>query len=88
MRNIKLSHLATINNEVQSALEQVRSSADKSLEEAERLEKLMDIQTKVENMKEWPIGSQTTLAFVASFVITFVTAITQVIIAYVRVQKP
>ena len=87
MRNIKLSHLATINFEVQGALVQVLSSPTKSLEEAERLEKLMEIQTKVENMKEWPIGSQTTLGFMASFVITFLTAITQVIIAYLKIKQ-
>jgi hypothetical protein len=87
MRNIKLLHLATINNEVQGALKQFRSSKTKSLEEAERLEKLMEIQTKVENMKEWPLGSQTSLTFLASFVLTFVTAITQVIIAYLKIKQ-
>lgn len=87
MRNIKLSHLALINKEVQEALRQVQNNPAKSLEDAERLEKLMDIQSKVEGVKEWPIGSQTTLAFTVSFLITLVTAITQVIIAYVRVQK-
>lgn len=87
MRNIKLLHLATINNEVQGALKQFRSSKTKSLEEAERLEKLMEIQTKVENMKEWPIGSQASLTFLGSFVLTFVTAITQVIITYLRIKQ-
>lgn len=33
-------------------------------------------------MKGGPIGTQTSLTFVASFLIRFVTAITQVIIAY------
>jgi ABC-type multidrug transport system fused ATPase/permease subunit len=88
MRNIKLSHLAVINREVQEALSNVQTSSSKNLDDAERLEKLMDIQTKVENVREWPIGSQTTFAFIVSFIITFVTAITQVIIAYMRVQKP
>jgi hypothetical protein len=88
MRNIKLCHLAVINREVQEALSNVQTSSSKNLDDAERLEKLMDIQTKVETMREWPIGSQTTFAFIVSFIITFVTAITQVIIAYMRVQKP
>ncbi|MGI9065260.1 MAG: hypothetical protein ACR2HX_02500 [Pyrinomonadaceae bacterium] len=88
MRNIKLSHLAVINREVQEALRAVQDSSNKRLEDAESLEKLMDIQSKVEGVREWPIGSQTTLAFVTSFIITLVTAVTQVIIAFVRVQRP
>jgi hypothetical protein len=88
MKRIKLSHLEVINKEVQGALQQVQNNPAKSLEDAQRLEKLMDIQSKVEAVKEWPIGSQTTVAFTTSFVITFVTAVTQVVIAYLRVQKP
>jgi hypothetical protein len=59
-------------------------SSNKGLEDAQRLEKLMDIQTKIENMREWPVGSQTTIAFI----ITLLTALTQVVIAYMRVQRP
>ncbi len=88
MRNIKLSHLGVINKEVQKALQLVQNNPAKNLEDTQRLENLMDIQSKVEGAKEWPIGSQTTLAFAASFLITFMTAITQLVIAYVRVQKP
>jgi hypothetical protein len=58
--------------------------SNKGLEDVQRLEKLMDIQTKIENMREWPIGSQTTIAFI----ITLLTALTQVAIAYMRVQRP
>ena len=82
MQNIKYSHLDVINKEVQAALERMLYST--TLEDAQRLEKVMDIQLKVQAMKEWPIGSQGTIAFL----FTFLTAAAQVTISILKASKP
>ena len=83
MHNIKQVHLCTVNDEVQIALQRVLSS--KSLEDAQRLEKLMDIQSKVEGLKEFPFGSQGAV----TFLVTLVTASTQIAaVSVIRSWKP
>jgi hypothetical protein len=82
MQNIKWSHLDIISKEVQAALERMLYST--TLEGAERLEKVMDIQLKVQSMKEWPLATQGSVAFL----FTFLTAAAQVVIGFLKTSKP
>lgn len=75
LRNIKQSHLETINYEVQQALEKVMNGH--SLEETERLEKVMSIQNKIQNMEKGSITTGTVITFLTTFAI----AIVQIVIS-------
>lgn len=75
LRNIKQSHLETVNYEVQQALEKVMNGH--SLEETERLEKVMSIQNKIQNMEKGSITTETVITFLATLAI----AIVQIVIS-------
>lgn len=82
MRNIKQSHIEIINQEVQLTLEKVLSRNEN--EDVERLDKVMDIQNRIQTTKEWPVDLQGTL----TFLIALTTAIVQVMISIVGILKP
>ena len=69
------SHLETINYEVQQALEKVMNGH--SLEETERLEKVMSIQNKIQNMEKGSITTGTVITFLTTLAI----AIVQIVIS-------
>ncbi len=82
LKNIKLSHLEIINDEVIKALSQVQKK--KGLQDAEYLEKMMSIQGKVQSTKEWPLAGQDTI----TFLITFITVIVQLTVSILSFLKP
>lgn len=77
-QNIKQSHLNLINEEVQEALE--RALKGKSGTGYEILKQAMEVQDKVQNMREWPFE----LSGVITFTITLATGIGQLIVTFIR----
>jgi len=82
MQNIKDSHIKIINQEIQRTLGVVLKN--EKTDDVERLEKMMGIQNKVQEVKEYPIELQGALTFIA----TFATVLVQIIISVRELLKP
>lgn len=82
MQNIKNLHTQIINREVQRTLDCVLKN--EKTDDVERLEKIMNIQNKVQTMKEWPVEIQGTLTFIA----TLATVLIQIVITIKEFLKP
>lgn len=76
--NIKQSHLNLINKEVQDILD--KTIKNKSPIDYETLKQAMEVQEKVQNIREWPIEFSGTL----TFIITLTTAITQLVVTIIN----
>jgi hypothetical protein len=72
-RIIKFQHIETINYKVQGVLKKVDENCN--MIEIEKLEKVMDIQNKVQLVSEWPFNLQG----IGTFIIALATAIVQII---------
>jgi hypothetical protein len=75
LRQMKLRHIQQISHEVQGALEAFKKLPSK--ENAETLNQLMEIQTKIQRLTEWPISVQG----VATFLVTFLSPIVQFLVS-------
>lgn len=66
MQKIKSSHMKIINKEIQRALNMVLDG--KKNDDVDRLERIMEIQDKVQAAKEWPIDFQGAFTFIATLI--------------------
>jgi len=73
MRNVKQSQLDIINAEIERNLQRVLNGEE--LEVVQRLEKVMEIQSRIQAIQEWPIAAQGAVAFI----VTFTTLAVQII---------
>jgi hypothetical protein len=64
MRSVKQSQLEIINAEIERNLQKVLKG--EGIEDVQRLESVMDIQSKVQAVHEWPIAVQGALTFVVT----------------------
>jgi len=81
-RNIKISHMMLIDNQLQEAL--TRFVNNKDVESAERLERIMDIQLKIQAVREWPMG----IASTVPLIVTLVAAAAQIVVAVLETLRP
>lgn len=75
---IKQAHLSIINEEVHETL--IRAIKSKSSSGYEILKHVMEVQDKIQNIREWPFDLSGTI----TFIITLVTAIAQLVFTIIR----
>ncbi len=73
MQKAKQSHLELINAEVVRNFNMMTASKESDM--VQRLEKVMEIQSKIQSVREWPIAVQGVFAFI----VTFVTLAAQIV---------
>jgi len=81
IKSIKFTHVQTINESLQPLVRKV--SEKSSLDDLNKIEKVMSLQTKVQTTSEWAFDLQG----VATFVITLTTAIVQ-LVSIIRSVNP
>jgi len=82
MSKVKESQLEMVNEQVQSLFRKVSSKT--GAKTYDQLEKAMAIQTKIQNLPEWPLS----FASIFGFLITAATAIIQVVIPLLSTIRP
>lgn len=82
IRNIKHSHLKIINDEIQKNLRRISKS--NSVDDVDRLDKLIKIQGEVSSIKEWNFAFGNSI----TFVLTSLAGVIQVIISIREILKP
>jgi hypothetical protein len=83
IQKVKQSHLDTINAQIQIMIENIETN--KNTEDSyEKLDKAMGVQTKVQNISEWPFA----FSSIITFIISTANAIIQLTFAIVNILNP